>query len=86
MHGGDTIEGCAMNSERKRDRHHRKPRSMGGRSDRQNISSVRPNMHRAYHTLFGPGDPEVIARILNAIWIDPKYELVVRERRPKGGK
>lgn len=66
-----------------RDRHHRKARCIGGGGNARNISNVRTDLHRAYHKLFGHGDPEVIVRILNTIWIDPKYELVVRERDPK---
>jgi len=66
----------------KRTNHHRKPRSAGGKGKREgNISSVRHVDHVAYHRLFGPGLPEVIASIINEIWIDPEYELVVRKRR-----
>jgi len=65
-----------------RDRHHRKPRCMGGLGNSRNISNVRTDMHRAYHKLFGHGDPFVIIRILNEIWIDPEYELVVRKKSP----
>lgn len=64
-----------------RNRHHRKPRSAKGDNDPSNISSVRIKDHIAYHRLFGPGLPQVVADILNEIWIDPNYMLVVRKRR-----
>jgi hypothetical protein len=44
---------------------------------------VRHVDHVAYHRLFGPGLPHVIADIINEIWIDPEYELVVRRRKTK---
>jgi hypothetical protein len=65
----------------KRTRHHRKPRSAGGNSKKGNISNVREVDHVAFHRLFGPGLPHVIAEIINTIWIDPEYELVVRKRK-----
>jgi hypothetical protein len=64
----------------KRDRHHRKARSLGGTNIRSNISKVRTADHQAFHRLFGPGLVQNIAEILNAIWIDPDYELVFRKR------
>ena len=67
----------------KRNKHHRKPRCAGGKGNHQNISDVRMLDHAAYHHLFGPGLPEEIAAIINEIWIDPEYELVVRKRRRK---
>lgn len=66
-----------------RSRHHRKPRSMGGSGKASNISNVRIEDHQAYHRLFGPGSPWVVAQILNDIWIDPAYELVVQKRFKK---
>jgi hypothetical protein len=67
----------------KRSRHHRKPQSMGGGDEPANISNVRDEDHRAYHRLFGPGSPWVVARILNDIWVDPEYELVVHKRQKR---
>ena len=65
----------------KRTRHHRRPRSAGGNSKKGNISNVRQVDHVAFHRLFGPGLPHVIAEIINEIWIDPEFELVVRKRK-----
>jgi len=69
-------------SKDKRTRHHRKPRCAGGKNETPNISYVRHVDHVSFHRLFGPGLPHVIAEIINAIWIDPEYELVVRKRKP----
>lgn len=66
------------------DRHHRKPRSMGGGNKSQNISWVRKHYHRAYHLLFGTGDPVIVAQVLNEVWIDPSYMLVVKRRTDDG--
>lgn len=65
----------------KRTAHHRKPTCAGGTRQKPNVSHVRYVDHVAFHRLFGPGLPEVIAATINAIWIDPEYELVVRKRR-----
>lgn len=61
-------------------RHHRVPRSKGGSDSDRNISLVPCNKHEAYHLLFANLPPEDVARILNAHWIDPDYELVVQKK------
>ena len=63
--------------------HHRKARCVQGTSDPKNLSKVPENKHRAYHLLFGHGDPFYIARILNKMWIDPDYEIVVIKKNTK---
>ena len=75
-----------------RTKHHRRPVSAGGTNEWDNISPVRKKFHDAFHLLFGPGLPEVVAETLNEIYLDPEYELVVRKRkvplkrpRPRGG-
>lgn len=64
------------------DDHHRKPQSKGGTNKSSNISRVRRDKHVAYHKLFGNGSPHDVARILNSIWIDPDFMLVVVEKNP----
>lgn len=66
----------------KRTKHHRKARVFQGTDERSNIVRVNDKLHRAYHILFGPGDPHEIARRLNETWIDKDYEMVVRRRQP----
>ena len=61
-------------------KHHRKPACMSGGNNKRNIVRIPDKFHRAYHLLFGPGDPHEIARRLNETYIDPDYELVVRRR------
>ena len=62
-------------------KHHRRPRSLGGDNSRENLVTVLDCQHRAWHKLFDNYDPHTIARIINTTWLDPRYELVVRERR-----
>ncbi|MFA5996878.1 MAG: hypothetical protein WC791_00105 [Candidatus Paceibacterota bacterium] len=62
--------------------HHRKPRSREGKSIPQNISKVPIKKHRAWHVLFRNHTPDVIAKIINKIWLDPDFEFVV-VRKPK---
>jgi hypothetical protein len=61
-------------------RHHRKCKSNGGTFAKRNISKVKPKPHEAYHTLFANADTFRVAEILNEIWIDPDYKLVVVRR------
>ena len=63
-----------------RDKHHRRPRSLGGTEDKENIVSVPKHYHQAWHQLFHNASPYSIAEIINRIWIDPDYELVVRRK------
>ena len=64
-------------------RHHRKCRSHGGSSHPSNISMVTTKQHQAWHLLFGNHYPEMIAKIINRVWIDPDYEMVAVPK--KGG-
>jgi len=61
-------------------RHHRKPRSIGGSGQSRNISMVPQYKHVAWHQLFCNYTAEQIAGIINEVWIDPDFELVVRRR------
>ncbi len=69
-----------------KDKHHRKPRSLGGTDDQSNLSLVSKVLHQAWHLLFGNKNPFQIARIINRVWLDPKYKFVVCERAPKYSK
>lgn len=60
--------------------HHRRCRSNGGLTTKENVTQVLESHHRAFHLLFLNKDTYEIARILNEIWIDPRYILVVKER------
>lgn len=62
------------------DVHHRKCRSNGGTDDPKNLIRVPTHFHRAWHLLFKNFKAEVIADIINSIWLDPEYEFVVRKR------
>lgn len=63
-----------------KDRHHRKPTSMGGQNTEKNISIVPVHMHRAYHMLFSNLPPKEVAKVLTSVWIDPAYYLVAIPR------
>lgn len=58
--------------------HHRLPRSRGGQSTPENLSIVPKEYHEAYNLLFG-GNPtaQEVCKVLNEIWIDPAYRLIV---------
>jgi hypothetical protein len=55
------------------DIHHRRMRSHGGDDSPENISIVNCVQHRAFHILFKNMTPYEIARLLNDVWIDPRY-------------
>lgn len=67
-------------SRKERDKHHRKPRSIGGTNEPRNISHVPRNKHEAYHLLFSNCTASQIADILNAYWLDPDFFLVAIPR------
>lgn len=62
--------------------HHRRPRTLGGKSEPRNISKVPVNKHRAWHLLFKNHTPEV-AGIINKTYLDPDFEFVVVPRKKK---
>ncbi len=64
-------------------RHHRKCRSNGGTNGKSNISYVCENEHRAWHLLFRNYTAHRIADIINELWIDPAFQLVVAPRNAK---
>jgi len=64
----------------KKTQHHRKPRALQGGNEKSNISLVPDKQHKAFHLLFGAGNPYFIAKRLNEIWIDPAYKFIVVKR------
>jgi hypothetical protein len=67
-------------------RHHRLARAQGGTFNypTNNISLVSTVEHRAFNLLFG-GSATVweVVRKLSKIWIDPRYEIVVRRKHER---
>lgn len=61
-------------------KHHRKPRSLQGSHEQDNISYVRTNKHSAWHLLFGNYTPEMIAKIITSVWLDPEFKMVAFRR------
>lgn len=61
-------------------RHHLKCRSHGGTWDRDNIAFINDKFHKAWHLIFGNCCAYDIAEIINAIFLDPDYKLVVEVR------
>ena len=45
------------------------------------MSIVPHNKHVAFHILFGDNNTQQIANVLNEIWIDPDFELIVKPRK-----
>jgi len=64
-----------------RSRHHRKPKCLGGKTTERNISDVSVQHHRAWHMLFGSRQPDDIARLINAVWLDPDKMFVCVDRQ-----
>ena len=54
-------------------RHHRRPRSQGGKSTKGNLIRVDERKHHAWHTLFDNYTPDRIVDIINNTWIDTRY-------------
>jgi hypothetical protein len=64
-------------------RHHRKPSSIGGTDDEENISIVPFNQHCAWHLLFANHSAETIAAIINERWLDTDYMFICVPRKKK---
>ena len=56
--------------------HHRCPKSKGGKNNPENLSMIPEKQHRGWHTLFHNYTPDVIARIINNVYLDPNYKLL----------
>ena len=65
---------------KKKTRHHRKPKSLGGDDSSRNISWISDKRHKAWHILFGNYAVWKIALIINKQFIDPDYVLVPEKR------
>ena len=63
------------------DIHHRRSKHHNGDNSPDNLSRVPKTKHQSFHHLFFSGEPHNVARILNDTWIDPRYLLVVVERK-----
>lgn len=71
-------------------RHHRKPRSLGGGNEPENISHIKFKFHEAWHLLFGDKPAKEIAEEINKYYLDPEFKFVTKrtgyqhpERRKK---
>lgn len=65
---------------RKDTRHHRKPRSLGGTSEPENISHVPAKKHAAWHILFRNLPADQIAEEINRTYLDPDFRFVLERR------
>ena len=61
-------------------KHHRLPRSLGGKSNKFNISHLPYFLHVAWHVLFRNWTAHEIAKEINLRYLDPQYELIVRRK------
>lgn len=66
-------------------RHHRKPRSLKGKTNERNCIMIKDNLHRAWHTIVGNMSAPEIARLLTEVYIDTDYRMVA-ELKPKRQK
>lgn len=63
------------------DKHHRLPRSRGGKNNHENISVVPRDLHIAWHKLVGNMTAQEAAKMLSDTWIDPDYYLIAVPRK-----
>lgn len=63
-----------------KNRHHRKPRSLGGSEADFNISVVDERQHKAWHLLFKNMTPQQIADKINGIYLDTEFKFIVVRR------
>jgi hypothetical protein len=61
-------------------RHHRRPRSRGGRTTPDNISFVPVVKHMLWHEMWGNMLPDEICARINEVWLDPAYKFVCVKR------
>jgi hypothetical protein len=73
-----------MKKRHKLTRHHRKPTSIGGTSEKRNLSHIPRGQHEAWHLIFSNHTAETICAIINEKYLDPDYKFVcVKRRVPK---
>lgn len=65
------------------DKHHRRPRSIGGKNNQRNISILPRVIHRAWHILFANHTAETICHIINERYLDPDYMFICVKRPPR---
>lgn len=58
--------------------HHRKPRSLGGKTNKKNCVRVNKKRHYFWHCLFGNMSGEEIMADINNFWLDPRFKVVPR--------
>ena len=63
------------------DKHHRRPRSRGGRNNARNISYIPRDAHEHWHSLFKNWMPEQIAERINDWFLDPDYVMVAVRKK-----
>ena len=62
-------------------RHHRNPKSKKGTGDSSNISIVPVADHNHWHAMFENKHPKEIVKLINTVWLDPRFEFICVERR-----
>lgn len=67
-------------AEEKLTRHHRRPTSIGGSDQPENISMLPDKKHQAWHTLFANMTAFDIVKEINEKYLDAKYEYVIVNR------
>lgn len=66
-----------MAKEQKWSKHHRKPRSIGGKNNPENISMVPVREHRLWHAQFYNMTAEETFNQINRVWFDPAYTIIL---------
>lgn len=66
-----------------RNRHHRLPKSRGGKTNRKNCCKICARRHFFWHCLFGNMTGEEIMYEVNSTMLDPRFKLTIEpiERR-----
>ena len=62
------------------DKHHRKPRSIGGSNKPSNISHIPHHFHQAWHLLFANFTAEQIAQRITDWYLDSDYLMLAVRR------
>ena len=63
-------------------RHHKKPRSLQGKTNHRNVILIKDNLHRSWHVLFGNMSAPEIANLITSVYLDPDYRMVA-ELKPR---
>ncbi len=67
-------------------KHHKKPKHLGGKSNKRNLSLLSPLQHTSWNILTNYNQllPHQIAEVINEKYLDPDYKFICVKR--KGGK